>query len=123
MICNRNFRTYLSAYSNLFYKFNHINKSGNMGKRSRGFRVKTREKLGQKPGYRPSITRFLQEFKKNQKVVIVPEPSSHKGMPHSRYKGRVGIIAGTRGRSYIVEIIDGSRVKKLIARPEHLRTA
>ena len=94
-----------------------------MPKRSRGFRIKTRKKLSQKPSYRPTITRFLQEFEKNQKVVIVPEPSSHKGMPHSRYKGRVGTITGKRGRSYIVEIIDGSKVKKLIARPEHLKTA
>lgn len=94
-----------------------------MAKRSRGFRVKTREKLKQKPAYRPSITKFLQKFKKNQKVVILQEPSSHKGMPHSRYKGRVGTIAGNRGRSYIVEITDGSKIKKVIARPEHLRPA
>lgn len=93
-----------------------------MAKRSRGFRVKTRHKLKQKPAYRPSITKFLQKFKKNQKVVIFPEPSSHRGMPHSRYKGKVGTIAGSRGRSYIVEIADGSKIKKIIARPEHLRT-
>lgn len=93
-----------------------------MAKRSRGFRVKTREKFKQKPAYRPGLTKFLQEFKKNQKVVISQEPSSHKGMPHSRYKGRVGTIAGSRGRSYIVEIVDGGKIKKVIARPEHLRT-
>lgn len=93
-----------------------------MAKRSRGFRVKTRRKLRQKPAYRPPITKFLQEFKKGQKVVILPEPSSHSGMPHSRYKGRVGTIAGTRGRSFIVEIEDGSTIKKIIARPEHIKS-
>jgi large subunit ribosomal protein L21e len=92
-----------------------------MVKKSKGFRARTREKLTQKPGYRPPITKFLQEFKENQRVVIVPEPSSHAGMPHPRFKGKIGRIIGKRGKSYIVEITDGNKVKKLIARPEHLK--
>ncbi|MEM7826542.1 MAG: 50S ribosomal protein L21e [Candidatus Aenigmatarchaeota archaeon] len=90
-------------------------------KRSRGFRSRTRQVLSQKPGYRPSITKFLKEFDVGQKVIIEQEPSSHKGMPHPRYKGRVGKIIGKRGKSYIVEITDGNKVKKLISRPEHLK--
>ncbi|MEM5879008.1 MAG: 50S ribosomal protein L21e [Candidatus Aenigmatarchaeota archaeon] len=90
-------------------------------KKSRGFRTKTRQALRQKPGYRPVITKFLQEFNIGQKVVIEQEPSSQKGMPHSRYKGRVGEIIGKRGKSYIVEITDGNKVKRLISRPEHLK--
>ncbi|MEM5766603.1 MAG: 50S ribosomal protein L21e [Candidatus Aenigmatarchaeota archaeon] len=90
-------------------------------KRSRGFRVKTRNALKQKPAYRPAITRFLQDFSIGQKVVIEQEPSSQKGMPHSRYKGRIGNIIGKRGKSYIVEITDGNKVKRLISRPEHLK--
>ncbi|MEM5843674.1 MAG: 50S ribosomal protein L21e [Candidatus Aenigmatarchaeota archaeon] len=92
-----------------------------MVKKSRGLRTKTREKLRQKPGYRPAITKFLQEFNKGQRVVIVQEPSSHKGMPHPRFKGRVGKVIGKRGKSYIVEITDGNKVKKIISRPEHLK--
>ncbi|MEM7821831.1 MAG: 50S ribosomal protein L21e [Candidatus Aenigmatarchaeota archaeon] len=92
-----------------------------MVKKSRGFRSGTREKLTQKPAYRPAITKFLQEFEKNQKVVILPEPSSHQGMPHPRFKGKIGRVIGRRGKSYIVEISDGNKVKKVIARPEHLK--
>lgn len=92
-----------------------------MTKKSRGFRSKTRQKLRQKPGYRPRITKFLQEFKERQKVIILPEASSQRGMPHSRFKGKVGNIVGKRGRSYIVEIKDGKKVKKIISRPEHLK--
>ena len=92
-----------------------------MTKKSRGFRAKSRFKLIQKPGYRPPITKFLQEFKKNQRVVILQEPSSQKGMPHPRFKGVAGRIIGKRGKSYIVEIVDGNKVKKLISRPEHLK--
>jgi len=90
-------------------------------KKSRGFRSKTRSVLTQKTAYRPAITRFLQEFKNGQIVMISLEPSSQAGMPHSRYKGRVGKIIDKRGKSYIVEIIDGNKVKKLISRPEHLK--
>ena len=91
-----------------------------MVKKSRGFRAKTRKKLRQKTGYRPAITKFLKEFKKDQRVVILQEPSSHKGMPHPRFKGKMGKIIGRRGKSYIVEIIDENKVKKIISKPEHL---
>lgn len=90
-------------------------------KKSRGLRSKTRQTLKQKPAYRPPITKFLQEFTIGQKVIIEQEPSSHKGMPHPRYKGRIGKIIGKRGKSYIVEIKDGNKVKKLISKPEHLK--
>ena len=90
-------------------------------KKSKGFRAKTRQALKQKPAYRPAITKFLQEFNIGQRVVVEQEPSSHKGMPHSRYKGKTGKIIGKRGKSYIVEITDGNKVKKLISRPEHLK--
>jgi len=92
-----------------------------MVKKSRGFRTGTRKKLRHKPSFRPPITKFIQEFRKNQKVIIIQEPSSQRGMPHSRFKGVVGKIIGKRGRSYIVEIADGKKVKKIISRPEHLR--
>lgn len=92
-----------------------------MAKRSRGPRSKTRKKLRQIPGYKPAITKFLQEFKERQKVIILIETSSHRGVPHPRFKGKIGEIVGKRGRSYIVEIKDGEKVKKIISRPEHLK--
>jgi large subunit ribosomal protein L21e len=92
-----------------------------MTRKSRGSRSKSRFKLIQKPGYRPPITKFLQEFRVDQKVIILQEPSSQRGMPHHRFKGLAGHIIGKRGKSYIVEILDGNKVKKLISRPEHLK--
>ncbi len=92
-----------------------------MVKRSRGFRSRTRKKLKQIAGYRPPITKFLQEFDIGQKVVIDIEASSQKGVPHPRYVGKVGEIIGKRGKSFIIKIEDGGTVKKIIARPEHLK--
>jgi len=92
-----------------------------MTKKSRGFRSGTREKLTQRSAYRPAITKFLQEFRNNQTVAILQEPSSQQGMPHPRFKGKMGKIIGKRGKAYIIEILDGNKVKKLIAKPEHLK--
>ncbi len=90
-----------------------------MVKKSKGFRTDTREKLTQK--IRPPITRFLQEFAIGQNVVITLEPSSHKGMPFPRFKGKMGKIIAKRGKSYIVEIKDINKTKRIISRPEHLK--
>jgi large subunit ribosomal protein L21e len=92
-----------------------------MTKKSRGFRAKTRFKIRQKVAYRPTVNKFLREFKENQTVVIIQEPASQKGMPHPRFKGKTGRIIEKRGKSYIVQILDGNKAKKLIARPEHLK--
>ena len=91
-----------------------------MVKKSHGPRARTRKKLRQKLR-RKGITMFLKEFKEGERVIILPEPSSQKGMPFPRFKGMSGKIIGKKGKSYIVEIVDGNKLKKVIARPEHLR--
>ena len=91
-----------------------------MVKKSRGFRSRTRKKL-KREKKRSGITRFLQNFEIGEKVVIHIDPSSHKGMPFPRFKGKVGEVIGKRGRGYIIKVINGKVEKKIIARPEHLR--
>ncbi|MBA7624536.1 hypothetical protein ES703_31945 [subsurface metagenome] len=56
------------------------------------------------------------------KVTIILDPSVVKGQPHPRYHGRVGVVKERRGRAYVVEIRDGGSIKKVISRPEHLRS-
>lgn len=92
-----------------------------MAKKSQGFRIKTRKKLQREARYRTPITKFLQEFEVGQKVAIVQEPSSFKGMPFSRFKGMVGEIIEKRGRAYVVKVKVGGKIKKVISRPEHLK--
>lgn len=91
--------------------------------RSHGFRVGTRKKLRKKVRERGKvkIRRALQEFKKDEIVVIDVEPSYHKGMPHKRFFGKHGRILGKRGKSYIVEVKDGNKLKKIICSPIHLK--
>lgn len=91
--------------------------------KSKGFRKKTRSLLKKKPRERGKIglSRLLRVYEPGDKVVIKIDPSVHKGMPHRRYQGRVGVIASKRGRAYEIHVTQGDSVKEIIVRPEHLR--
>lgn len=93
-------------------------------KRSKGYRSKSRGKLTKhvrERGLSP-VSRVIQEFGPGVKVTIILDPSVVKGQPHPRYHGRVGVVKERRGRAYVVEIRDGGSIKKVISRPEHLRS-
>ena len=53
--------------------------------------------------------------------VSIDSQSKYSGMPHPRYRGRTGIITATRGKAYVVAIMDGNMPKDLIIPPVHLR--
>ena len=92
------------------------------GGHSKGFRSRTRKLLKRKPRERgkTGLSKILHEYKPGEKVVVKIDPSVHKGMPHRRYHGRVGVIAKKRGRAYVVDVTQGKAVKEIIVRPEHL---
>ena len=91
-----------------------------MVKASRGLRTGTRRKL--KRGLRDkfTVTPYLRQFKENERVTIMPNASSDRGMPHIRFKGAAGTVKGKRGTSYTVEVRIGDKKKTIIAKPEHL---
>ena len=92
-----------------------------MGK-STGIQRKSRKILSKNPRERgmAPLGRLLHEYKTGEKVVIKIDSSVHKGMPHKRYYGKVGVVTEERGRAYMVEINEDTRVKKIITRPEHI---
>ncbi|HXY82440.1 MAG TPA: 50S ribosomal protein L21e [Candidatus Saccharimonadales bacterium] len=91
-------------------------------RRSKGYRSKTRRLLTKKPRERGKIglSRILRVYQPGDRVTILIEPSTHKGMPHRRYHGRVGTIQTRRGKSFVVDVQIGNQTKQIIARPEHL---
>lgn len=91
-----------------------------MVKSSRGLRTGTRRKL--KRGLRDkfTVTPYLREFNENDRVTVMPNSSSDKGMPHIRFKGAAGIVKGKRGTAYNVEVKIGDKKKTIITKPEHL---
>ena len=92
-------------------------------KHSKGFRSGTRQVLRKSPRERglPPISRIIYPYEIGDKVVIKIDPSVHKGMPHPRFHGKIGTIIEKRGRAFVIEIRDGGKIKKVIARPEHIR--
>ncbi len=92
-------------------------------KRSRGYRSKARHKL--RKGVREKgtipVSRVIQSFQVGDRVHIALEPSVHKGAVHPRFHGKTGVVSEKRGRSYLVEIMDGGMRKTVIAAPVHLR--
>ncbi|MDD2666036.1 MAG: 50S ribosomal protein L21e [Methanocellales archaeon] len=88
-----------------------------------GSRRKTRYKLKKdikERGMSP-ITRAIQKFEIGQKVHITIDPSIHRGAPHPSFHGKTAEVTGRRGRAYLVEVMDGNRLKELIIRPSHLK--
>ena len=92
-----------------------------MAKGTKGFRRRTRDKMKKSPRDKNTVNMFLEEFSKGENVLIKIEPSSHRAMPHPRFKGRNGVVTGKRGKSYLVEIRDGGLKKTIITTSEHLR--
>jgi len=93
-----------------------------VGRRAKGFQHKSRSLLTRKPRERgkTSLTKILHGYEAGEKVVVKIDPSVHKGMPHRRFHGRVGVIITKRGRSYVVHVPQGDATKEIIIRPEHL---
>ncbi len=89
---------------------------------SHGYRVKTRKLLTKKEnrGFSDQFL-MLNRLKEGDKVVIIINPSYHKGMPHRRYHGKVATIVGRRGRAFEVKVSKGDKEVLLIVPPEHLR--
>ncbi|UCC33467.1 MAG: 50S ribosomal protein L21e [Candidatus Bathyarchaeota archaeon] len=94
-----------------------------MGRKSKGYRARTRSLLRRKPRERGKVglSKILHEYTPGERVVITVNPSVLKGMPHRRYHGRTGVVIDKRGRAYVVEVAQGDAIKEIIARPEHLK--
>ena len=93
-----------------------------MGRRAKGYRRKSRSILRREPRERgkTGLSKILYEYKPGEKVVVKLDPSVHKGMPHRRYHGKIGVIVNKRGRSYVVNVAQGRAVKEITVRPEHI---
>ncbi len=92
-----------------------------MVSKAKGFRARTRQKLRKSVRGMPPVNKILQEFETGDKVQIVIEPAVHKGMPHPRFHGKMGVVKEKKGRSYIVEIKDVKTAKLITSHPVHLR--
>ena len=68
-----------------------------------------------------SVSRFMQRFDPGQTVYLTVESAYQKGMYHTRFMGKTGIIKSAQGRCYKVIINDHGKDKLLIVHPVHLK--
>ena len=89
---------------------------------SKGFRRKSR-KLLRKKGNEGFIRKLLENMnlKRGDSVVIKINPAFHRGMPHRRFHGKIGVVIGKRGRAFEIKVGKENKERKLIIRPEHLQ--
>ena len=92
-----------------------------MGK-SKGKRSETRKKLRKNIRDRGKVPtgKTIQEFDEGEKAIIKINPGITEGQPHSKFHGFTGTVIGKQGKSFIVEVKEGNKTKKVISRPEHL---
>ena len=77
----------------------------------------TRQKMRVKR--KTPINAYLQKFKPGEHVHI--DIISSSPLQHPRFQGLTGVILEKRGRSYVVQVKDGNKLKQFFSRPEHLR--
>ncbi len=92
-----------------------------MVRKAKGPRAGTRRLLKRRERRKLTIADVMKNLKEGDMVAIKIDPSVQRGMPHVRYHGRTGRVVERRGMSYVVEVKDGGKLKKIIARPEHLK--
>jgi len=90
--------------------------------RKKGYQMNTRALLKRDPRERgkTTLSKVLQSYNEGDKVVVKIDSSVHKGMPHRRFHGRIGVVSARRGRSYVIHVTQGDATKEIIVRPEHL---
>ena len=78
----------------------------------KGKRIREKGKL--------SLSKYFQEFTEGDRVAIVREHSEEPKFP-KRIQGISGVIAGQRGKAYLVKIKEGNKEKTHIIKPVHLK--
>ncbi len=88
--------------------------------KSKGPHRRTREKFRRSHKDKFTVNDMLKNFSVGDSVAIKINSSS-ASIPFRRFYGLTGSVLEQRGNAYIVQIKDGDKLKKIIAKPEHLK--
>jgi len=66
------------------------------------------------------LSKYFQEFKEGESVAVVKEQSLNSNFP-KRLQGRTGVVAGKRGKAFIIKINDQCKLKTFLIEPIHLK--
>ena len=86
---------------------------------SHGFRHKTRSIMTKRQPR--GVSFMLREYHEGDRALVIIDPRQHKGLPHRRYHGKVGIVRNVGRRAVILDIKLGNKTKTLITRFDHIK--
>ena len=87
--------------------------------RSHGFRHKSRSVMTKKDPR--GVSFLLREYRVGEQALVIIDPRQHKGLPHRRYHGKVGIVTNVGRRSVTLAVKLGNKTKTLITRLDHIK--
>ena len=67
------------------------------------------------------VSFLLRKYVENDRALVIIDPRQHKGLPHRRYHGKVGIITQVGRRTLTLDIKLGNKSKTLITRFDHVK--
>ncbi len=66
------------------------------------------------------LSQYFQKLLPGDRVCLYYNPQFPAGFP-KRYIGRTAVVEGKQGRAYIVKLKDGSKEKRFVVMPIHLK--
>ena len=87
--------------------------------RSHGFKHKSRSVMKKKVPR--GVSFLLREYQEGQQALIIIDSRQHKGLPHRRYHGKVGMITKVGRRAITLDVKLGDKSKTLITRLDHIK--
>ena len=87
--------------------------------RSHGFKHKSRSIMTKKAPR--GVSFLLREYTKGEQALVIIDPRQHKGLPHRRYHGKVGMITKVGRRAITLDVKLGDKSKTLITRLDHIK--
>jgi large subunit ribosomal protein L21e len=67
------------------------------------------------------VSFLLRDYRVGDKVLVIIDPSQHKGLPHRRYHGKVGTVKEVGRRTVKLAVNLGKKTKTLITRLDHIK--
>ena len=67
------------------------------------------------------VSFLLREYNVGDRALVIIDPRQHKGLPHRRYHGKVGIVTEVGRRAVTLRVKLGNKPKTLITRMDHIK--
>jgi len=87
--------------------------------RSHGFKHKSRSVMTKNAPR--GVSFLLRDYSVGDQALVIIDPRQHKGLPHRRYHGKVGLVTEVGRRHVVLDVKLGQKTKTLITRLDHIK--